>query len=343
MTDQLVDHVGLRRVERHRRVADVLRRRKAAIGQGAEELGRRHEARHRAEPPPAEFGQSIGDVGKLRHSVGRQIEHGGGVAVLGDRVLGVQCGERRMHRRPDLVLDGRVVDHRRACAQLEARRQLGDVVATLDVLGIGDTGMVGGELEDGTNSYGHCPPCYIELSSTKVNSTEMARYPVAMQHIVESNCPGSAPDRRQIDSVDRAMIAALVHDARISLTDLAETVNVSRSTAHTRLQRLRDDNVITGFTATVDPQAVGLGVAALVFIDIEQHDWRTLRAELAAIPGVEYLAMCAGRFDLMLIARAENIPALARRVAGADPTHRGSSLDRDRRDPRRGPRSSPPV
>jgi DNA-binding Lrp family transcriptional regulator len=76
------------------------------------------------------------------------------------------------------------------------------------------------------------------------------------------------------------------------------------------MQRLRDENVITGFTATVDPQALGLGVAALVFIDIEQHDWRTLRAELAAIPGVEYLAMCAGRFDLMLIARAENIPAL---------------------------------
>ena len=106
------------------------------------------------------------------------------------------------------------------------------------------------------------------------------------------------------------MIAALVQDARISLTDLAETVNVSRSTAHTRMQRLRDDNIITGFTASVDPQAVGLGVAAAVFIDIEQHDWRTLRAELAAIPGVEYLAMCAGRFDLMLIARAENIAAL---------------------------------
>jgi DNA-binding Lrp family transcriptional regulator len=118
------------------------------------------------------------------------------------------------------------------------------------------------------------------------------------------------PSTRQIDGVDRAMIAALVQDARISLTDLAETVNVSRSTAHTRMQRLRDANIITGFTASVDPQAVGLGVAAAVFIDIEQHDWRTLRAELAAIPGVEYLAMCAGRFDLMLIARAENIAAL---------------------------------
>lgn len=106
------------------------------------------------------------------------------------------------------------------------------------------------------------------------------------------------------------MISALVHDARVSLTDLAEQVNVSRSTAHARLQRLRDENVITGFTASVDMQSIGLGVAAVVFVDIEQHDWRTLRAQLVAIPGVEYLAMCAGRFDLMLIARAETIPAL---------------------------------
>jgi DNA-binding Lrp family transcriptional regulator len=130
-----------------------------------------------------------------------------------------------------------------------------------------------------------------------------------MSQIVESNLL-EQPANRQIDSVDRAVIAAVSLDARISLTELAEKINVSRSTAHTRLQRLRDEHVITGFTATVDPQALGLGVAALVFIDIEQHDWRTLRSELAAIPGVEYLAMCAGRFDLMLIARAENIPAL---------------------------------
>jgi DNA-binding Lrp family transcriptional regulator len=130
-----------------------------------------------------------------------------------------------------------------------------------------------------------------------------------MTHFVEPRLPEQV-SARQIDGVDRALMAALVDDARISLTDLAETVNVSRSTAHARLQRLRDDKVITGFTATIDPQAVGLGVAAAVFIDIEQHDWRTLRAELAAIPGVEYLAMCAGRFDLMLIARAETISAL---------------------------------
>ena len=143
----------------------------------------------------------------------------------------------------------------------------------------------------------------------RIHPVESLDYHENMAQIVE---PGSAHQVsiRQIDSVDRALIAVVSQDARISLTDLAEAINVSRSTAHTRLQRLRDDHVITGFTATVDPQALGLGVAALVFIDIEQHDWRTLRTELAAIPGVEYLAMCAGRFDLMLIARAESIPAM---------------------------------
>lgn len=120
----------------------------------------------------------------------------------------------------------------------------------------------------------------------------------------------------------------------MSLTDLAERINVSRSTAHTRLQRLRDDRIITGFTATVDPLAIGLGVAAAVFVDIEQHDWRTLRAELAAIPGVEYLAMCAGRFDLMLIARAASIGALRdvlleriQRIAGVRSTETVIILD----------------
>ncbi|HEY0520725.1 MAG TPA: Lrp/AsnC ligand binding domain-containing protein, partial [Ilumatobacteraceae bacterium] len=81
-----------------------------------------------------------------------------------------------------------------------------------------------------------------------------------------------------------------------------------------------------------------LGVAALVFVDIEQHDWRTLRTALAAIPGVEYLAMCAGRFDLMLIARAETIPALRdvllgqiQRIPGVRSTESVVILDEVRR------------
>jgi len=126
---------------------------------------------------------------------------------------------------------------------------------------------------------------------------------------VEIGTPPTGANR-QIDDVDRALLSALIDDGRISLTDLAEQVNVSRSTVHARMQRLRDDGVISGFTATVDPAVLGFGVAALVFLDVEQHDWRALRDELAALPGVEYLAMCAGRFDMVMLVRAESIAAL---------------------------------
>lgn len=118
------------------------------------------------------------------------------------------------------------------------------------------------------------------------------------------------PPARQIDDIDRSIIDALVADSRMSLTDLADRVNLSRSTVHGRVQRLRDEQVITGFTATIDHAAVGLGVAALVLIDIDQHDWRSMRDRLVQIPGVEQLAMCAGRFDLFALVRADSIASI---------------------------------
>lgn len=147
------------------------------------------------------------------------------------------------------------------------------------------------------------------MSSRLQSSVDLSLVARDVEQSVES-APVLAGSGRQIDDVDRALIEALIADGRMSLTDLADQVNVSRSTVHARMQRLRDDGVISGFTATVDPHVLGFGVSALVFLDVEQHDWRGLRDELAALPGVEYLAMCAGRFDMVMLVRAESIAAL---------------------------------
>ena len=56
-----------------------------------------------------------------------------------------------------------------------------------------------------------------------------------------------------LDDVDRRIVAALVEDGRLSVNGLAGQVGVSRATAYARLDRLRSEGVITGFTATVDP------------------------------------------------------------------------------------------
>jgi DNA-binding Lrp family transcriptional regulator len=115
---------------------------------------------------------------------------------------------------------------------------------------------------------------------------------------------------RPLDDVDRSIIAALVEDGRLSVNELAHRVGVSRATAYARLDRLRSDGVITGFAAIVDPAKAGLGVAALILVNVEQNEWRAARDELLHLPGVEYLAFTSGGFDMVALVRVASIDAL---------------------------------
>lgn len=125
-----------------------------------------------------------------------------------------------------------------------------------------------------------------------------------------SQAAAAVPAPAPLDDVDRRIVAALVDDGRLSVNELATRVGVSRATAYTRLDRLREAGVITGFTATVDPAKVGLGVAALILVNVEQNEWRAARDELLQLPGVEYLAFTSGGFDMVVLVRVSSIEAL---------------------------------
>lgn len=119
--------------------------------------------------------------------------------------------------------------------------------------------------------------------------------------------PVAAGPHRTLDEVDRSLVTALQDDARRSYSDLSAICHISRSTAHARVERLQRLGVITGFTVTVDPVALGYDICALVFIKIRQHDWRRARDAIAAISGVESLVMCAGEYDLVATVRCADM------------------------------------
>src|SRR5699024_1561095 len=81
----------------------------------------------------------------------------------------------------------------------------------------------------------------------------------------------SLPRRPRVDDVDRRLIEALRVDGRLSVRALAAQVHISRANAYARLERLREDGVITGFTAQVAPEHLGLGTSAYVSVSIEQR------------------------------------------------------------------------
>jgi Lrp/AsnC family leucine-responsive transcriptional regulator len=66
------------------------------------------------------------------------------------------------------------------------------------------------------------------------------------------------------DDVDRRILAVLQRDGRRGFTDLARDVAMSPSAVTERVRRLERAGVITGYAATVDPQALGLSIMAFV-------------------------------------------------------------------------------
>lgn len=119
-----------------------------------------------------------------------------------------------------------------------------------------------------------------------------------------------------LDDLDRRLVDELRVDGRISVPALAERLGTSRATAYARFERLQSSGVITGFTATVDPGALGLGVAAVLLLSVRQAAWRDLEDRLAALPGVEWVALATGPFDFILLVRAADLAQLRDVVLG---------------------------
>ena len=129
--------------------------------------------------------------------------------------------------------------------------------------------------------------------------------------ILSSDQALDATDRLPaLDAVDRRMIAALRDDGRISVTDLAARVGVSRANVYARLGRLHDEGVITGYTAVIDNRKVGLAITAMIMIGTDQPQWGPVSDALREMPEVEYAALTTGEFDGVVVVRVKDMDTL---------------------------------
>jgi DNA-binding Lrp family transcriptional regulator len=120
----------------------------------------------------------------------------------------------------------------------------------------------------------------------------------------------SAGQVAPLDAIDRGIVTALRGDGRLSIRALAAQLNISRANAYARVQRLEQSGVITGYTATINPQRCGYGVSAYVYLKISQHSWKSVRQSVAAIPEVEHAALVAGENDIVLLVRTRDTASL---------------------------------
>ncbi|UED85503.1 Lrp/AsnC family transcriptional regulator [Streptomyces profundus] len=106
---------------------------------------------------------------------------------------------------------------------------------------------------------------------------------------------------RPLDAIDEAILRLLRLDGRASIRSIAERVHISRANAYARVNRLVESQVIRGFSARIDHERAGQGACAYITLKIVQDSWRTVREELARLPGVAHIALVSGDFDVLLL------------------------------------------
>lgn len=121
-----------------------------------------------------------------------------------------------------------------------------------------------------------------------------------------------------IDQIDRKIIATLRADGRMTVTELARRVNLSKTPCQIRLRRLIDDGIIRGFRAVTDPVKLGLGHIAFAEVKLSDTREQALDAFARAVlqvPEIEECHMIASSFDYLLKVRTADIQSY-RRVLG---------------------------
>lgn len=93
----------------------------------------------------------------------------------------------------------------------------------------------------------------------------------------------------EYDRKDWEIMRLLRDNARMTTTDIANRVGLSKQAVSERIKRLKDEKgIIRRFIADIDPLKVGLTTAAITFIEIDpKYDIDEIATELSKIGGVE--------------------------------------------------------
>jgi Lrp/AsnC family leucine-responsive transcriptional regulator len=130
-----------------------------------------------------------------------------------------------------------------------------------------------------------------------------------------------------VEEIDRAIVAALTADGRLSYTDLAERVGLSVSAVHQRVRRLEQRRVIRGYRAVVDYEALGLPLTAFVAVrPVDPGAPDDAPDKLARLPEIESCYSVAGEDFYLLKVRVASpleLEGLLQRIrSAAGVTHR---------------------
>lgn len=111
-----------------------------------------------------------------------------------------------------------------------------------------------------------------------------------------------------MNELDQRIVSYLVRDARASYAEIGHDVGLSAPAVKRRVDRLLDEGVLRGFTAVVDPEALGWGTEAFVEMRCAGNvSPARIRGAVAGLPEVAAAYTVSGAADAIVHLRAASI------------------------------------
>ena len=107
--------------------------------------------------------------------------------------------------------------------------------------------------------------------------------------------------------MDKRLIAFLRQNGRASISDLAASLQITRTTARTRLERLEVGGEIVGFTVLTRSDVATHPVRGLMMLEIVGRHTEKIARILGKIPEVQAIHSTNGIWDLILEVGTETL------------------------------------
>lgn len=114
----------------------------------------------------------------------------------------------------------------------------------------------------------------------------------------------------EIGKKDEQLIDLLRENGRLSVSDIARRLAVSRTAAQMRLQKLERNGVIEGYSVKLSPEYLENRVRALVMMKFPPSKRADIEILLENIPQVTSLYSISGIYDLAAVVSAPSMGVL---------------------------------
>ncbi|WP_169566158.1 Lrp/AsnC ligand binding domain-containing protein [Sneathiella limimaris] len=113
-----------------------------------------------------------------------------------------------------------------------------------------------------------------------------------------------------MDKIDRKILKILQEDARITMTELANRVGLTKTPCIERIKRLEKSKIIRKYIAALNPDTLDAGHIAFVQVTLSDTTTQALQEFNLAVqknPKIQSCHMIAGNFDYLLKVRTKDI------------------------------------